>query len=208
MITIIAATEFEIKALMEHYNTSNEIDFIITGYGIVNTIFHTQKYLYENKNRIKENIFINTGIAGGFTGTKLSDLCLCNVEVLADFGKCFSKKIEYFSNMKPIIIKNKFNDFLKKRFQFDQAGTFLTVNCVTVEKPREIFFMKKFSPIVENMEGYATAFLAEKFQLNYSEIRVISNYIGDRQNWQTEVAVKKLNNFLITVIERLKREWF
>jgi futalosine hydrolase len=208
MIVIVSATFSEIKNLISTYKNHTFVDFLITGMGVVNTMFAMQNYILNKKNFLENVFFINAGIAGAFDNAELLEICLGDTEIFSDFGVCFSQKTEYFKTPEKVTISNRFNDYINKNFTFDKTGTFLTVNCVTASPERKNFFQKKFNPLLENMEGYAAAFLAEKFNLNFSEIRVISNTVGDRENWQTERAVAELNSFLMKIIKKVEKNDF
>ena len=208
MLLIVAATEFEIKEIKKKYGESNEIDILVTGVGIINTLFEVQNYIFRKKCETDDILILNTGIAGGFENTELNEICLCKTEILSEFGICFKDKIKYFKEYPAVKISNKLSKFIEKNFVFDKTGTSITVNCVTAFEERKNFLQKKFNPVVENMEGYAVAYLGNKLSLNYAEIRGISNFVGDRDNWRKEESIEKLNRFVIEIIEELKKNDF
>ena len=203
MINIISATEFEIEQLKKDYKTSVDVRFIVTGIGIVNSTVNFLKYLHEG-NWDYNDIFLNIGLAGGFQNVNIGDICLAEKEILADFGIGFNDRIEYFSNKPSIInLENKVTVCLKENFYFNACGSFITVNCVTTSEKMIRFYEDKFQPVCENMEGFPLSLITQNFNLNFAEIRVISNYMGQRENWQVKEPLNKLNIFLKEVISCL-----
>ena len=79
-ILLAAATEFEIAPFLKENST---IDFLITGVGSPQSIYHLTKRL----NQIDYDIVIQAGIAGSFTKTiKLGDVVLVKEDHFADVG--------------------------------------------------------------------------------------------------------------------------
>ncbi len=203
MILVASATEKEIYYLKAKNKNQNVI-FLTTGVGVLNTSFYLQQFLYKNQNKIDKIIF--AGIGGGFLDSKIDigDLCIANEEIFGDFGVCFQNKIDYiFQEPANIKIENKLMKGILNNFSFDFVGSFITVNCVTTIKERIDFFYEKFNPVCENMEGYAAAFIAKKFKCEFAEIRTISNFVGMRDGWEMEKAIERLNVFMLKLLESI-----
>jgi len=177
---VVSATDFEIKPFK-----NKGVATLVTGIGIINSLFSVQEYL-KSHNNIKK--ILVTGIGGGFKGkVEIGEICIAKKEILGDFGVCFSNRIEY-------IAENVLNINLELDKLPYKRGNFITVNCVTTKKEIIKFYEEKFSPICENMEGYAIAYLCRKLGIDFFEIRAISNFVGERNKWNTELAIEKLKN--------------
>ncbi len=193
MLLIVSATEMEIKSFIHLKNKFNNLKFLVCGIGLVNSIWNVTQFLLKNK-KIKKVLL--TGICGGFRDkTEIGEILIANEEILGDFGVCFNEKVEYFNSNK-IKIMGKYNLPYKK-------GAFLTVNCVTTNKDRIEFYKKKFSPISENMEGYGIAYICNKLDIEFIEIRAVSNFVGDRKFWNIKLALENLKNESKKIIERI-----
>ncbi len=179
MIAIIGATELEINNLKKLYKNT-----FITGIGLANTSYNLTKLIYSNKGKFNKIFML--GIGGGFKNkVNLLDICIATEEINADFGICFENKIELLDNNK---ISLNFNYDELKFLKF-KTGPFITVNCVSTNKKIIEFYEKNYSPICENMEGYAAALICKSENIPFYEIRVISNFVGERENWRIKEAL-------------------
>ena len=182
MIAVIGATELEIKNFKQMYKNT-----FVTGIGLTNTSYNLTKLIYTNKRKF-EKIFM-FGIGGGFKNrVNLLDICVASEEINGDFGICFENKVETLENNR-IFLKDSCNDL---KFLKCKTGPFITVNCVTINKKRIGFYEKNYSPICENMEGYAAALICKCEKIQFYEIRVISNFVGERENWKVKEAIEIL----------------
>jgi futalosine hydrolase len=71
-----------------------------------------------------------------------------------------------------------------------KAGPFLTVVGVSAGPAHAAMREKWFSPLAENMEGYALALSAARFGIRAAQVRGISNRAGDRnrRRWNLDLA--------------------
>ena len=180
MLIIVGATHLELKRLKKFYPNTYEL-----GIGMAKTAYNLLKIIYCNKNKIDKILML--GIGGGYRDkTDLLDICMAEEEINGDFGICYNNgKIEELNNENKI----KINPFIKDNWFNFKKGTFITVNCVTTNNKRIEFYQKKYSPICENMEGFVAAYICKKEKIDFSEVRVISNFVGERKNWKTKEAV-------------------
>lgn len=81
----------------------------------------------------------------------------------------------------------------------------ITVNTVhgnyeSIEKVKQLY-----NPEIESMEGAAFFAACAEMTKNYIQIRAISNYVEKRNKskWQMSLAIKNLNDFLITFIRNV-----
>lgn len=183
MIVIIGATELELKRLKKLYPNT-----YILGVGIANTAYNLTKLIYLNRKKINKVVML--GIGGGYRNkVDLLDICIANEEIIGDFGICYNNgKIEKLENENSI----KLNSTIDIDCYKCKKGKFITVNCVTTDIKRINYYIKEYSPICENMEGYAGAYICKKEKIEFLEIRVISNFVGDRKNWKINESVDLL----------------
>ena len=73
-------------------------------------------------------------------------------------------------------------------------------NDVSIEKVKQLYH-----PGVESMEGAAFFAACSGTKGNSVQIRAISNYVEkrDKEKWQMPLAIKNLNDFLITFIKNV-----
>jgi futalosine hydrolase len=68
------------------------------------------------------------------------------------------------------------------------------------------FYKNKFNPVTESMEGAALHYVCLMENIPFSQLRGISNYIGERnkKKWKMKEAILKLNDELIRIIKIIK----
>ncbi len=219
-ILIVSATKFEIKQLLNDliyikqvnsylssYKYNNlHIDVLITGIGMIFTIYCITKILSERK----YDLAINAGIAGSFykklkigkvvniTKDEFSDL---GIEYSEGFYTLFDKKLineNDFPFKKSILI----NDTSVKNSVINKL---LKVSGITVNtahcKQDSIEKVKiKFKADIETMEGAAFFYVCLCENIPFLQIRAISNYVEQRneKNWNIPLAIK---NLCLTLID-------
>lgn len=214
---IVAATPLEIKPFIEHCRTTEKLnhidlqfDFLITGVGMVNTMYAMLKHL-----QVKQpHIVVNAGIAGSFS-KKYSPGAVVAVkdEVIADLGvtekdgykDIFDLKLHPASQFP--FTKKKLSNPHKVLLQRTKLPvvTSASVNQITSSGKITALYMNKYKPAIENMEGAAVHYTCLRENIPFVQIRSISNYVGDRnkKNWKIDEAVKNLNTELIRLVESL-----
>ncbi len=215
-LLIVAATELELEYLFEkcseikvENNTffslelnNFKFDILITGVGIANTVYELTKLL-QNKNY---NLIINAGIAGSFSdNNKIGD----TVEVAEEqFAEMAYKNGKVQTLFEYGLMKD--NDIYKNgkllNSQTVNSGLHrvkgITVNTIY---PENQILKKKFNADVETMEGGAFFYVCLKEKVPFTEIRSISNFVGETDNrkWDIELATKNLAKQLMTIIDNL-----
>ena len=218
-ILIVAATKFEINPLLDQTEIitfaensrviiskykKTEIDFLITGVGMVATSFYTAKVLNNTY-----DLVINMGICGTFN----SNLDLGTVvHVYEDqFSEMGAEDGQKFLSMEELkleaITKITNNNSLTAYSVLEQLPK---VNGITVNKvhgnERSIQkVVNQFHPIVESMEGAAFMFACEQEKIPYFQIRAVSNVVERRNknNWNIPLAIENLNNKLAVFLESI-----
>lgn len=214
---IVAATSLEIKSFIAHCRTTEklnhidlQVDFLITGVGMVHTTYALLKHL-----QVKQpHIVVNAGIAGSFSEKYPPGVVVVvKDEVIADLGviekdgfkDVFDLKLQPASQF-PFTKKKLSNPYkvLLQRTKLP-AVTSASVNQITTSKKTAALYIDKYKAAIENMEGAAVHYTCLRENISFVQIRSISNYVGDRnkKNWKINDAVKNLNTELIRLVESL-----
>lgn len=218
-ILIVAATKFEINPLLNQTEIiafaensrlikstfkKIEIDFLITGVGMVATSFYTAKVL--NKSY---DLAINMGICGTFNNNlDIGSVVHVYEDQLAEMGAEDGMKFLSMEELKLEAITKITN---KESLEIHQLLALLPkVNGITVNKVHgnEKSIQKivnRFHPIVESMEGAAFMFACEQEQVPYFQIRAVSNLVERRNknNWNIPLAIENLNKKIIDFLDSI-----
>jgi futalosine hydrolase len=214
-LLIVSATKFEVEPFLNKMDSVNainstfisasyknhQIDFLITGVGMVATAYHITKALFA-----KYDLAINAGICGSFNknmelGTVVNIYEDTFSELGAEDGDAFLSLEDLKLNgvqkvvVTPLAISNKSIDSIPK-----VSG--ITVNTThgneqTIEK-----VVERFHPYVESMEGAAFLFACEQEYIPCIQLRAVSNYVEKRNKdaWNIPLAIENLNKQLIAII--------
>ena len=205
-ILIVAATQFEVKPILEE---KKSIDILITGVGIAPVIFYLTKKIFENK----YDFIIQAGIAGSFTDRfDLGQTVIVKEDTFADVGieengkfqtlfeTGFTDKNEFPYTNGWLINKNSL--FQKNDLRVAKG---ITVNKVTESGLQNKLNKEKFFADIESMEGAAFHYVCLQKEINFLQLRSISNRVGERNKskWKIKEAVENLNKELIKIIDNL-----
>ena len=198
----VCATEFEMEPARDLLAGRNDVEFLISGVGLLESACSLSCFLAAHSRKIKT--VINFGVAGAYVGcgAEMLDICLAKKEVLGDFGLCFDERIEPL-NQTDMTIQNSFllyepllrqaeKILLEQKIPY-QKGTFVTVNCASATIKRGNFLSRSHQALAENMEGAAIARACQDFALPLVELRCISNMVKDRniKGWRLSEACEK-----------------
>ena len=205
-VLIVAATEFEIKPLIE---TQKKAEILITGIGITATIYHLTKRLLTNH----YDLVIQAGIAGMFPGKfTLGAVVAVKEDAFADVG------IEEKGELRTLF---EYGFLDKNEFPFSDgkllnpsvilekiplhAATAITVNMVSDNFIYNENFRQKYHADIESMEGAAFHYVCLQQKIDFLQIRSISNVVGerDKSRWAIDSAIRNLNSELIKIIDNL-----
>lgn len=216
-ILIIAATKLEINSLSEFYNnnikskTAHQLDFLIAGIGSVSSTYELNKYLARNKT----DLIINIGIAGAFTKKlAIGEVVQVVSDTFADLGiddNGVYKSIyrEQLVNPNEFPFQNgimyNHSDIAKNTSAIKSVNG-ITLNTVSGSEKKIQALKKLYNADIETMEGAAIFFTCLKENLDFIQIRSISNYIEPRnkENWQIEKAIDNLQQYIIKFIKELE----
>ncbi len=157
---------------------------------------------------------LNVGIAGALSKTLnfgsavLSDKC-----VLADEGTPMTitsqttqpwRSLEEagFATLSFESNKSEWWHFLEKLS--DQVGTIATISTISGNETLAEQYVQRSSAIAEGMEGASLATVSEYFQIDFAELRTISNICGnsnrDENPWDFGTALKRLKQIIALMI--------
>ena len=205
-VLIVAATEFEIKPLIQ---AQRNVEMLITGIGSSATIYHLTKKLLTNH----YDLVIQAGIAGMFAGKfTLGAVVFVKEDAFADIG------IEEKGELRTIF---EYGFLDKNEFPFSDgkllnpsailekiplpAATAITVNMVSDNFIHNENFRQKYHADIECMEGAAFHYVCLQQKIDFLQIRSISNVVGerDKSRWAIDSAIRNLNSELIKIIDNL-----
>jgi futalosine hydrolase len=203
---LVAATIFEIKALLAHFSLpeqhfleSEKFDVLITGVGMTATAFSLGSTLNINK----YTLVINVGIAGAFDpNRKLGDLLQVTEEIFSELG---AEDDQNFITIDELGFGSSRIKAIPAALSIPlEPVTGITVNTVhgqthSINKIRE-----RLSPDLESMEGAAVFYACSQLNIPCLQVRAISNYVEPRNkaNWNIPLAIKNLNQWAIAFLTK------
>jgi futalosine hydrolase len=217
-ILVVSATEFEVKPLLGFLgialptigiNNANidfeekDIKVLITGVGMVNTALMMGRYLND-----EYDLIINVGVCGAFDKQlELGELVHVTEDILSEMGAEDGGEFLKYDQLnlpgQHVFSENSKDSYLMIDLLKKVNG--ITVNTVhgndaSIEKVKQLYH-----PCVESMEGAAFFAACSGTKGNAFQIRAISNYVEkrDKDKWQMPLAIKNLNDFLITFIKNV-----
>jgi futalosine hydrolase len=213
-LLICAATKLEVLPLIRKgfekieenlyklESTENSYTLLISGVGITSTSFELTKFLILNK----IDKVINIGIAGAYNkNVKLGEIFEISSECFADFG------ITTMDGFLPMHSQNFYKDstFDSKGKINSNTETGLkpassnTVNSCTGSEIASICIQADFPSDIENMEGASVFYVCKKLDISCTQIRSISNHVGerDKEKWEIEKSIVNLNSWIIDWLE-------
>ncbi len=207
-ILVIAATQEEIAPFLK-WNTN--IDVLICGVGIPSTVYYLTKKLLQEK----YTLVIQAGIAGTFSKKiKNGDVVAVEQDAFADIGAQEKRNFKTLFEL-GFDDENKFpfrKGYLFNASEILQSSHLKKVKAVTINKISDRIKQTKqlkaiFDAEIESMEGAAFHFVCLQQNIQFLQIRCISNKVGERDKtkWEIAKAIKNLNQELINLINSIKQ---
>ncbi len=220
-IAIVAATKMEIEPLVNFLDSNTtknsphqyrfndyDIDILISGIGILHTSYTLMDYLMDHR----PDFWIQAGIGGAFDqGLAIGNVYAIESEILVDFGAQEKDgriidpfELEWFQ-------PNDFpyeNKILKCHHISDDLSTQIASGMTTMHSHGLVASIQELKNTnhgqVENMEGAAFFYISLRESLPFLSLRSISNKVEERnkENWNINLAIKNLNDFLIGFLIR------
>jgi futalosine hydrolase len=205
-ILVVSATSFEVEDLKSEVGSRKpEVEFLLTGVGMVAASFALGQHLATNQ----YDLAINLGIAGSFDRTiALGEIVEIVEDRLSELG---AEDDEAFLPIEALgfgegVFKtdtrlSSYNDQQLKQV------TAITVNTVHGHEPSIQKLTARIRPQLESMEGAAFFYACKQVGVPCLQIRAVSNYVEKRSRdaWQIGLAIKNLNSFAIEFIREVLR---
>ena len=205
---LVAATGFEIKNVLKHFNLGAEnyvetptFDVLITGVGMTATAFALGQHLLPGKYRQ----VLNLGIAGSFSpefppGT-IVQVC---TDIFAELG---AEDGQQFLPIQTLGFgESSYTAIPPLQPLHPPLSTVkgITVNKVHGHQPSIDAVKARLSPDIETMEGAAVIYACNQIQTPCIQVRAISNFVEprNRENWKIEMAIENLNNWAIRFLTK------
>ncbi len=199
-------------------------DLIITGPSVINTAHALTVAIEKNKPKI----ILQAGIAGIFKESKLNigDIAIASEARYIHTGvespsyyatpdmlpfdlidKTPSSKSgvytldsNYADKANQILLKS---DFSKNHSIL--KGPIITVSTITSTQKTTDHIYNTYSPLMEAMEGAASAHVASLYDIPFLEIRSGSNFVGerDKKKWDIPLASKRISRACSAIIENI-----
>lgn len=208
-ILIVAATYAELAPSLDLLNRF-EIDYLITGVGMVATAFALGRRLNEKK----YDILINIGIGGALDrGLALGSIVRINADKIYSFGA--ESQNEFLSIEELGFGKSVFYEKVSPKIN-NLLSDLPTMNGVTVNavhgNEKSIFSLTQTTPLttVESMEGAAFFYAADQLDILRIQIRAVSNYIElrNKANWDIPLAILNVNTWLTGFLKTLLKDQY
>jgi futalosine hydrolase len=209
-ILLIAATGAEIAPLTEYISSSGNrsVDILITGVGMVATAYSLTKALSQKK----YDLVIQAGISGSFNHSiHPGQVVFIISEEYGDLGA--EDHDEYLDIFELGLIRKDTFPFTDGKLinpitEIHNGITLprvsgLTINTVSGNENTIRQLKLRYGCDVESMEGAAFHYICLMENVDFMQIRSVSNYIEprDRSKWRMQEAIQNLN---IWVIQFLK----
>ncbi len=127
------------------------------------------------------DMLINAGLSGGFGDAKKYDIVLGTEFFEHDFDLT---AIGYKVSQKPgdaetVVAARELNDDILKKFPFIKKGAFVTGDSFVSSKEKHDFLKNTFDPIACDMESAAVGYVAQRFDIPFVSIRMVSDGADD-----------------------------
>jgi futalosine hydrolase len=187
-----------------------KVYFHQSGVGVMASSYSITKLVLDEK----PDVLLQIGMAGCFdSSVKLGKVVLVEKDSAGDLGveengkwkDLFGLKLEKpnYPPFEKSVLPNPHIEKLNLLKLKQVRG--ITVNEITTRKERIKQLVKKYEPVTESMEGAALHYVCRCTGTPFLQMRVISNYIGerDKSKWMIKEALDELNATLLKYIDKL-----
>ncbi|REJ81611.1 MAG: futalosine hydrolase [Bacteroidetes bacterium] len=203
-ILVCAATEEEVSPLREIWFRKHNMDYLVSGVGMVATTHALTKRLSEKH----YDLAVNTGLAGAFTRSiQIGEVVRVTEDIFSELG---AEDDDRFLSLKEIGLSgtdtfiNLDEHLPKDPFPYRKVRS-ITVNTIHGNEKSIETVIKRFKPDIETMEGAAFFFVCGVEKIPCIQIRSISNYVEKRNRdaWNIPLALQNLKQELSIVLEKI-----
>jgi futalosine hydrolase len=213
-LLLVSATHFEIAETAQWLtntassHNASKAELLISGIGQLKTSFAIQKQIHKQL----PDLVIQAGIGGANSKDEIGKVYVIGSEQISDLGLMeksgftnifemgLSRKDEFpFTDGK---LMNPYRSLLKWT-----GLPILDGNTVNEIKSADFpGFQRNAVPVVESMEGAALHYVCLMEKIPFLQVRAVSNMIGDRDKsqWKIKEALERLNETLISMIQKLE----
>ncbi|MGZ5286464.1 MAG: futalosine hydrolase [Flavisolibacter sp.] len=210
-LLLCAATEFEIspiyKELQKQY--PGKLEVLVTGVGLTAATYSLTRMVCMQR----PDMIIQAGVAGTFDpAMKLGDVVAVASETIGDLGveenggfRSIAKLALADQDQLPWSGGRLIND----HEILDTSGLpqvhAVTVNEISTDQKRILYYHEELEATVESMEGAALHFVALQEQIPFLQLRALSNYVGERNKaeWLLGAAIINLNKKLEELVHKI-----
>lgn len=203
-ILIAAATAEEISILKEIDTYGHEIDFLITGIGMVSTAYMVTRQFAAGE----YDLAINIGLAGSFDRSlQIGEVVRVEVDHFSEVG---AEDGEDFLTLEDMGLEGLSSVTLEIDYHSDTLNslpvvTGITVNTVHGNETSIEKVVERLNPSVETMEGAAFLYICKRERTLAIQLRSISNYVEkrNRDNWNVPLALSNLHKTIIEILQEI-----
>jgi len=211
-ILIVAATINEIEPFIDQVRNNqgilngHAIGVLISGIGLTSATYHLTKQLSIKK----PDLVIQAGFAGCFDANiPLGSVVIVKQDRIADECVIENNKLNTVFDLQ---LRSPDSFPYKKQwlvYKFKMAGLLkfpevrgISVNQITTDEQMIKWFRSKYRPVTESMEGAALHFVCLSEKIPFIQLRVLSNYTGerDKKKWKIKESIKNLNDAILEII--------
>ncbi|MEZ4527041.1 MAG: futalosine hydrolase [Desulfobacterales bacterium] len=206
------------RHLLSGFICGKPVQLLLTGPGLLNTAQSLTAVIEQTG----PALIIQTGCAGVFrqSGLEIGDIGIAAAETDVHLGiesasgglpedlpfALMRQGDREIRSVYPLDAEKtgKAETVLQKMFEKTcrvKKGPFVTVSTITTSDERADMLYKRHCPVMENMEGAATAYLGLLYDIPCIEIRCACNYAGkrDRENWNLRLAFERCADAVLSL---------
>jgi len=198
-VLIVAATDAEIAEIAP---SDGDVDFLITGVGMVATAAQTSRALA----RTRYHLALNVGVCGSFDraltpGSVVHVVSDRIAELGAEDGDAFLTLDDLTLPGEPVFV-NAAPPANAALMQLP-AVSGITVNTVHGNERSIEAVVRRFAPQVESMEGAAFMYACLINGVPFAQVRAVSNIVEkrNREAWQVGKAIASLGRAALSILE-------
>ena len=126
-------------------------------------------------------MLISAGLSGGFGDAKKHDIVRGTKFYEHDFALTAIgyKPAQKPGDNEPIEAARELNDDILKKFPFVKSGVFVTGDSFVSSKEKHDFLKDAFNPIACDMESAAVGYVAQRFDIPFVSVRMVSDGADD-----------------------------
>jgi futalosine hydrolase len=207
-LLIVAATEMEIKPLLNHTSGAG-FEYLITGVGMTATTYALTRRLQA----AKYDFVLQAGVGGCYgPNYSLGEIVLVSTDQFGDLGA--EDHEDYIDIFEMGLLQENTPPYTSGKLETPTSPELqeidlprvsgLTINTVSGNERTIRNRIAKYGCVIESMEGAAFHYVCLQEKVAFAQVRAISNYVTprDRSQWKMKEAIINLNDWLIGFIKR------